>query len=274
LKAGDAAKAAEQMSMAVDALQSGNEALLRLNNLLAIILAPPLAPLVPPEFSFLVDFTSMATHNKQLYRTTNETSGKDAGKLAAEQGKLAKQCEQFIKRYKELESKIIAQKVGAITQSYSRMRNPTTPLNDAIDAEKAGLKTFFSESTRQVTSAHKLMRQSEAKLKSGSFKDAIAAQRTSTELLRAFYINNILMFIQEPGPPPEAPPALSDESSDADAFDMFSPGSVSGKKVKGGKLEWQVLGRRERAALNENFARELPLEFRGILKDYYKRLAE
>jgi hypothetical protein len=28
-----------------------------------------------------------------------------------------------------------------------------------------------------------------------------------------------------------------------------------------------VLGRRDRAALNENFARELPLEYRAILKD-------
>jgi len=34
-----------------------------------------------------------------------------------------------------------------------------------------------------------------------------------------------------------------------------------------------VLGRRDRAALNENFARELPLEYRAILKDYYERLA-
>jgi hypothetical protein len=35
-----------------------------------------------------------------------------------------------------------------------------------------------------------------------------------------------------------------------------------------------VLGKRDRAALNENFARELPLEYRAILKDYYERLAK
>ena len=29
-----------------------------------------------------------------------------------------------------------------------------------------------------------------------------------------------------------------------------------------------------RAALNENFARELPLEYRAILKDYYERLTK
>jgi hypothetical protein len=35
-----------------------------------------------------------------------------------------------------------------------------------------------------------------------------------------------------------------------------------------------VLGRRDRAALNENFARELPLEYRAILKDYYEKLTK
>jgi hypothetical protein len=55
---------------------------------------------------------------------------------------------------------------------------------------------------------------------------------------------------------------------------LFLPGAVTGTKPKGGRLEWQVLGRRDRAALNENFARELPLEYRSILKDYYERLTE
>ena len=52
------------------------------------------------------------------------------------------------------------------------------------------------------------------------------------------------------------------------------PGVVSGKAPKGRRQEWEVLGRRERAALNENFARELPLEYRAILKDYYERLTK
>ena len=54
----------------------------------------------------------------------------------------------------------------------------------------------------------------------------------------------------------------------------FLPGALTGERPKGGRLEWQVLGRRDRAALNENFARELPLEYRAILKDYYERLTQ
>ena len=52
------------------------------------------------------------------------------------------------------------------------------------------------------------------------------------------------------------------------------PAPLTGIKPKGGRLEWEVLGRRDRAALNENFARELPLEYRAILKDYYEKLTK
>jgi len=252
LKAGDAAAAADQMAMAVDALASGNEKLLKLNILLVTVLAPSEEPVVPPEFSFLVDFTALATHHKRLYRTTNVTSPKEAGKLSAEQEKLAKQCEQFIERYASLESQYIAKQ----------------------DGEKENLKAFFVESNKRLNSAHKLMQQAAEKLKSGSVKEAITAQSQAVGELRAFYINNILMFLTIPGPPPAGDPAPSFDISDADSFNMFSPGSVSGRKIKGGKLEWQVLGRRDRAALNENFARELPLEYRGLLKNYYERLAQ
>jgi hypothetical protein len=34
------------------------------------------------------------------------------------------------------------------------------------------------------------------------------------------------------------------------------------------------LYRRSQLALNENFARELPLEYRAILKDYYEKLTQ
>jgi hypothetical protein len=51
-------------------------------------------------------------------------------------------------------------------------------------------------------------------------------------------------------------------------------GGVEGEDPEAGHSEWEVLGRRDRAALNENFVRELPLEYREFLKDYYERLAK
>jgi len=49
---------------------------------------------------------------------------------------------------------------------------------------------------------------------------------------------------------------------------------VSGESPKDQRTGWKVLGDRNRAALNQNFARELPLEYRGLLKNYYQRVAE
>jgi len=274
LEAGDLDRAAEQMDVAVNNLGALNAELLRLNQLMVLVLAPPLAPLVPPEFSFLVDFTALATQHKSLYRTANVTAPKDAAALSAEQEKLVALCGKFLTRYADLGNQMKATKTAALKASYARIRNPSTPLDVMLASEQKVLSAFFAGSSAQLADAQKQMQTATAKLKGGALKDAVAAQKMASENLRSFYVNNVLMFLALPGPPPPADPAPSYEISTEDSFDMFAPGSVSGRKVKGGKQEWQVLGRRDRAALNENFARELPLEYRGLLKDYYERLAQ
>lgn len=49
-------------------------------------------------------------------------------------------------------------------------------------------------------------------------------------------------------------------------------GPQHGLKIS--RSTWEPLNARERAALSENFARELPLEYRAALKAYYRSLAE
>ena len=56
--------------------------------------------------------------------------------------------------------------------------------------------------------------------------------------------------------PPSAPPADAPVTDDGE-LQLFMPGALTGTRPKGGRVEWEVLGRRDRAALNENFAREL-----------------
>ena len=247
LETGDTAAASKEMALAVDAVASVNKTLFRLNKLSVHVLAPP-APLVPPEISFLVDFTSLATHHKRLYRSTNMTSPQDAAKLSSQQDKMAKQCELFVKRYAAL---VMAKSLAGGQKS---------------------MKPFFAKSSGRLTSAHKLMQQATGQIKAGKIEEAITAQRKAAEEMRVFYIDNILMFMIVPVPPIPFPTTSFDDIPDD--FMIIDPGSVRGRKIKGGKLEWQVLGRRDRAALNENFARELPLEYRGLLKDYYERLAQ
>ena len=40
------------------------------------------------------------------------------------------------------------------------------------------------------------------------------------------------------------------------------------------KQGWESLSQRDRGALNENFARELPLEYRDMLKEYFQTLSK
>ena len=54
----------------------------------------------------------------------------------------------------------------------------------------------------------------------------------------------------------------------------FFAASPKGKPVAKDSSEWESLTEREREALNENFARELPLEFREMLRDYYIELSK
>ena len=64
----------------------------------------------------------------------------------------------------------------------------------------------------------------------------------------------------------------SDSESDFSAG--FISDFVSGETPADKRTDWKVLADRNRAALNQNFARELPLEYRGLLKNYYERLSK
>ena len=126
-----------------------------------------------------------------------------------------------------------------------------------------------------IGKAHRHLAEAAAKLESGDRDAAITSQNQAADALRYFILEYALKYVDVPPPAPPADPAPSDDAEPDDSeLQLFLPGALTGKRPKGGRLEWQVLGRRDRAALNENFARELPLEYREILKDYYERLTE
>ena len=102
-------------------------------------------------------------------------------------------------------------------------------------------------------------------------------QEAANDALRHFIIEQALIL--ETG---LAAPASSDDPilTEAETDDLsesvanFVSDLVAGEAPKDKNTEWQVLGNRNRAALNQNFARELPLEYRGTLKNYYERVAK
>ena len=104
------------------------------------------------------------------------------------------------------------------------------------------------------------------------------AQNKADELLRHVIIEQALIL--ETAVPPAAasdsdPGADGEGSDDESALSAgFISDFVSGEAPKDKRTGWKVLGERNRASLNQNFARELPLEYRGLLKNYYERVAK
>ncbi len=192
-------------------------------------------PLEPaaPEYLLIMDILALAAHQKALYRKTQLASPKQVVGFVAKQTELAKRGEVLAK----------------------------------------GIESHAEVYMPKIVAANKLMLDAASKLKGASAGEAIASQHKAGELLRYLLIEYINAFLVLPGP---AEPDLALQppfESLEDELTFVEPGGISGRKPKGGHQEWRVLGRRDRAALNENFARELPLEYRAILKDYYERLA-
>ncbi|MEI6177054.1 MAG: hypothetical protein WCS43_09195, partial [Verrucomicrobiota bacterium] len=107
---------------------------------------------------------------------------------------------------------------------------------------------------------------------------ATTAQLAADQTLRHFIIEQALI-LNTAIPPASAssdPVVTEAETTDLSASDSvdFVSEFVSGEAPKDKKSEWEILGTRNRAALNQNFARELPLEYRATLKDYYEKVAK
>jgi len=104
------------------------------------------------------------------------------------------------------------------------------------------------------------------------------SQKLAMHTLRHFIIEQALVLETDapPRPPVDADPSAGGEGSDGES--AFSAGFiadfVSGEAPKDQRTGWNVRADRNRAALNQNFARELPLEYRGLLKNYYERVAK
>ncbi len=99
----------------------------------------------------------------------------------------------------------------------------------------------------------------------------------ANDALRQFVIEQALILETAKGVSASSDEPILTEAETTDlslSVANFVSDFVSGEAPKDKKTEWEVLGERERAALNQNFARELPLEYRGTLKNYYERVAK
>ncbi|MDG2125845.1 MAG: hypothetical protein P8J87_19245, partial [Verrucomicrobiales bacterium] len=165
---------------------------------------------------------------------------------------------------------------------------------DTNDAAAQAMKTLAERQSKLATRCQELSKVGEphailetastqlvaaATAMQSSDRDAIKGhQKAAMQTLRHFIIEQALIL--ETAVPPaaaqDADPAADGEGSDSEsAFAAgFISDFVSGEAPKDQRTGWKVRGDRNRAALNQNFARELPLEYRGLLKNYYERVAK
>ena len=114
-------------------------------------------------------------------------------------------------------------------------------------------------------------------LKASNKIEAGKAQAAADMKMR-HYIIQWALVLNTSIPPGSSSDITPPESQTDDLYTTDTAGFVadfvSGEGPEDKESEWDPLGERNRAALNQNFARELPLEYRATLKNYYERVAK
>ncbi|MGB0325944.1 MAG: hypothetical protein ACPGJR_00290 [Akkermansiaceae bacterium] len=295
---GTVAGSETEVDDALDALVDDTaEMQLLMENLAYLITPPPLGSIVEEpsdEVKMIHAALAVAAHHKDLSRVTQSSAKEQLPGLAPRQQKLADQCKELFPPPPPPPPPAPAP-VPSVEPAEEPPAEDPAEAPEEVDPFEAGEPEIDAEPEPeleieepvqppmqpapephpQIAAAHQQLTEAAAKLASGDRDAAIASQDKAAAALRYFILEYALKYVAVPPPPPPEDPAPSDDAEPDDSeLQLFMPGALTGERPKGGRLEWQVLGRRDRAALNENFARELPLEYRAILKDYYERLTE
>lgn len=148
-------------------------------------------------------------------------------------------------------------------------------LQQKLDARYAKL-TEGDKPHSMLVNAKQNTRQAAAAMKPASRAESVRLLTIADESLRHYIIEQALVLDTSLKPPAASDIPAESESSDLSVSDLASSAAdfASGEAPKEKRTEWEVLGTRNRAALNQNFARELPLEFRAMLKNYYEKVAK
>ncbi|MDB4360018.1 hypothetical protein N9Z10_04210 [Akkermansiaceae bacterium] len=280
---------------ALDSLAGDTEEMqLLMKNLAYLITPPPIGAFIEEpsdEVKMLNAALSVAAHHKDLFRKTQAAEPAQLGSLAALQLKLAEQCKALFPPPPPPAPVVAVEPVEVpVTEEVIEVPEDACPFDVAeseSDIEPEAVPEPLvaevvpapilpaPEPHPNIGKAHRHLAEAAAKLEAGDRAAAITSQNEAVDALRYFILEYALKYVDVPPPAPAEPGPPSDDAEPDDSeLQIFLPGSLTGERPKGGRLEWEVLGRRDRAALNENFARELPLEYRAILKDYYERLTK
>ncbi|MBT7069189.1 MAG: hypothetical protein HN919_23035, partial [Verrucomicrobia bacterium] len=251
LKGGDSGAAAQAMEQAELALKDdAGMLLMMMQRLVRLLLDAPWSGYVPSkEVTLAREVLNMAAQQKHVYRESNAAKPGTAKDDEPKLREFVKACGPFIERAKRHKNPL---KEG---------QQPTDPVPPAnLHLKLVDAKGHLDKAV--------------AGAKASDRANSLASQKHASESLRYFICEYALKFAVVPPPLDEGDSPTDVFVEQEDVMALFTRNVLLGKKPPEGELKWEVLGKRDRAALNENFARELPLEYRAILKDYYERLAK
>lgn len=151
----------------------------------------------------------------------------------------------------------------------------------AFAAQQQKLDARYAKYTQKET-PHPLLvsaQQQAAQAAAATSRDqALAPLRVNDDAMRHFIIAQAVLLntVLPPAAASSDPVITESETDDLTVSSVAGMVSdfVSGEAPKNKRSEWETLGTRNRAALNQNFARELPLEYRAMLKAYYENVAK
>lgn len=265
LKDGNTVAAAANMAKAEQALKKDAAELGQLLPLLAALLDPPMpGQIIAEEVALLRQVLVMAAEQKMVCRESCAAKPEQLAGLESKVRAFETRCDPFIARAQTHKNPVVVE-------------TPTKKAKKGAPVVEAPPPAPVPPANLQVklVAAKEALSKAASSLKASDRAPAIASQAQAADKLSHFIVEYTLKFIKLAGAAAGGDPVPTDDFIEQDSsLILFMPGAVTGKKPRDGKLDWEVLGRRERAALNENFARELPLEYRAILKDYYERLAK
>ena len=162
---------------------------------------------------------------------------------------------------------------GAAAKDLNGLASRQENITDKLAKTNAGDKADPA-----LNPIHADMKAVAAALKAGNKDQATKAQKAADAKMRHYIIQWALILNTAIPPGSSSDDVIPPESETNDLYESDTAGFVSdfvsGEGPEDKESEWEILGERNRAALNQNFARELPLEYRATLKNYYERVAK
>ena len=234
LEQGDADSAAEAMELASEIYAENTESLISVITMLHGLPAIEIIADSDPALIQLIDVLALASDQKSLFRRTRFSDDASWKEMASRQTELAER------------------------------------IADVVDREDVAKHRWLDEARQQLSRAAEIFQPDQ-------IAELRRCQKLGDEKLRHFIIEQALI-LETAAPLAVSSEGEGDSSEGSDSESAVAAGFisdfVSGEAARDQRTEWKVLGERNRAALNQNFARELPLEYRAFLKNYYERVAQ